>query len=223
MTTKGLEVHRFWATTLYVAEWADHERHAEGIVRHVRALRDGQSDAIASAVAVASKSAEGLTEGTFDLFDTEAADLAALREFARGVVAAAVSHANGGTVPPDRLDVRFTDSWFHITRTGGFHDAHGHGGCSWCGIYYVRAGASGPSDGGAAPNGLNRFYSPVPIGGAFRDYGNRYLERTYVDPPARDGLLIVFPSYLTHAALPYRGEAERIVIAFNTTTSLARR
>ena len=40
----------------------------------------------------------------------------------------------------------------------------------------------------------------------------------YVDPPPRDGLLILFPSYLLHSALPYRGERDRIVISFNSCT-----
>lgn len=98
--------------------------------------------------------------------------------------------------------VDFVDSWFHVTNDGGFHDAHYHSGCSWCGIYYVQTGESGTRTEGGAPNGGNRFYSPLATGGGYRDLGNEYPGTTYLDPPVRDGLLILFPSYLLHSALP---------------------
>jgi hypothetical protein len=47
----------------------------------------------------------------------------------------AVAHVNGSQLDPSRIRVEIRDSWFHITNSGGFHDAHTHGGCSWCGIY----------------------------------------------------------------------------------------
>jgi hypothetical protein len=37
----------------------------------------------------------------------------------------------------------------------------------------------------------------------------------YYDPPLQEGLLLIFPSHLLHSGLPYRGESERLVIAFN--------
>ena len=106
------------------------------------------------------------------------------------------------------------DSWYHITNAGGFHDAHFHHGCSWCGIYYVRVGDSGTRPSGGAPNGGSRFYCPLTCGGQYRDFGNRYLGGT-LDMPVEDGLLVIFPSFLLHSGLPYQGAQDRIVIAFN--------
>jgi hypothetical protein len=36
-----------------------------------------------------------------------------------------------------------------------------------------------------------------------------------VDPKVEDGMLLIFPSYLLHSGLPYQGDVDRIVIAFN--------
>lgn len=132
----------------------------------------------------------------------------------------AVAQVNGRETASRRIRVVVTDSWFHITNDGGFHDSHFHGGCSWCGIYYLQLGDSGILSGTGAPNGGNRFYSPLWHGGSHKDYGNKYLDLTYVDPPLQNGLLLLFPSYLMHSALPYRGSQDRIVIAFNSQSTL---
>ena len=93
-------------------------------------------------------------------------------------------------------------------------------GCSWCGIYYLQIGESGQRSDGGAPNGGNRFYSPLRVGGGYKDFGNQYLDFNFVDPPIQDGLLILFPSYLMHSGLPYHGEKDRIVISFNSQVTV---
>jgi uncharacterized protein (TIGR02466 family) len=211
----------FWATPFYQRLWRDHEVEAPGIIARLYELKARESSRIASGVAPAAKSAAGLFESNFDLFGNSHPGLARFVAFAADSVRAASAHVNGSRVSPDRLQVTFPDSWFHVTTDGGFHDAHFHGGCSWCGIYYLQAGESGRSADRSAPNGGNRFYSPLAGGGGYRDYGNEYLGTTSVDPPPRDGLLILFPSYLLHSGLPYRGTKDRIVISFNSRTTLA--
>jgi uncharacterized protein (TIGR02466 family) len=215
-----LATRQFWATPFYQRQWRDHPAEAPGLIAHLSDLKSGQRDRIASGVAPAAKSATGLFESKFDLFATRQAGLARLVAFIADTVRRAASHVNGGRVEPDRLTVEFPDSWFHVTNDGGFHDAHYHGGCSWCGIYYLQAGESDRPTEQSAPNGGNRFYSPLACGGGYRDYGNQYFDVAYVDPPPRDGLLILFPSYLMHSALPYRGTLDRIVISFNSRTML---
>jgi uncharacterized protein (TIGR02466 family) len=208
----------FWTTTFYATCWAEHEQHAPEIIDFLYRLRDRQTTPIASGVAPGAKSSYGLYESDFDLFDRDHHGLRQLRQFATMCVQHAVSHVNQSRIPPRQLQVEFRDSWFHITNSGGFHDAHVHGGCSWCGIYYLQVGDSGQRGEGGAPNGGNRFYSPLWRGGAYQDFGNNYLSMAYVDPPIRDGMLLLFPSYLLHSGLPYRGEKDRIVISFNTRT-----
>jgi uncharacterized protein (TIGR02466 family) len=211
-----------WATPFFTRQWADHPAEAADILRRLYSLRDAQTANVQSGIAPRAKSAVGLYEGDFDLFADPHPGLRRLARFARDTVRECVRVVNGSEVPAGEVEVEFPDSWYHITNAGGFHDAHHHNGCSWCGIYYLRVGASGPSAGGGAPNGGTRFYSPLAVGGAYQDYGTKYLT-TSVDPPVCDGLLLLFPSYLWHAALPYTGGADRVVVAFNARAYLTER
>ena len=54
---------------------------------------------------------------------------------------------------------------------------------------------------------------------AYSDYATRYLNAEgSVDMASVEGSLVIFPSFLRHAALPYTGTRDRIVVAFNTRT-----
>jgi uncharacterized protein (TIGR02466 family) len=209
---------RFWATSFYQTDWPEHAVEAPGIIAHLYELRAREKDRIASGVAPAAKSATGLFESNFDLFASSHPGLGKFVAFAAEALRQAVADVNRCGISASRLRVNFPDSWFHVTNEGGFHDSHYHGSCSWCGIYYLQAGDSGRGAERGAPNGGNRFYSPLARGGGYKDFGNQYLDVNYLDPPPRDGLLILFPSYLQHSALPYRGERDRIVISFNSCT-----
>ncbi len=220
-----IAVQDLWQTTLFLSDWPEQGARAARLCEHIRGEAKAYRENIASGVARAAKSAQGLVESPLNLFNaTQNADMQALAGWISRTVRAVVHKVNGAQGPIDRLQVEYTNSWFHITNDGGFHDAHTHGNCSWCGIFYVEAGESaqaGP-DAASAGNGLNRFYSPIPFGGQVFDYGNNYLRsRHYLDVQPVSGRLVIFPSYLLHSALPYRGATDRIVIAFNTRTNLA--
>ncbi len=210
----------FWATHFYAFPWSEHPQEAPGLIQYLYSLRDQQAARVSSGVAVAAKSSYGLYEGDFDLFAREHAGLSKLKAFIVDSVKRAVIHVNGGKQDASRLAVEIDDAWYHITNQGGYHDTHVHGGCSWCGIYYLQIGDSGRRREGGAPNGGSRFYSPLWRGGSHSDYGNNYLSTSYVDPPMQDGVLLLFPSYLLHSGLPYTGQQDRIVIAFNSRTKL---
>jgi uncharacterized protein (TIGR02466 family) len=212
---------QFWPTTFFSRMWPDHPAEAPGLIAYCYELRARGVGRIDSGVAPGAKSSAGLYESGFDLFAGDHPGLNRLKAFIGETVQMAAARANGSQVDPRRLRVAVVDSWFHITNGGGFHDAHYHGGCSWCGIYYLRVGDSGRRIDGGAPNGGNRFYSPLRAGGGYKDYGNRYLDFNYMDPPLRDGLLLLFPSYLMHSGLPYRGEVDRVIISFNSQVTLA--
>jgi hypothetical protein len=138
--------------------------------------------------------------------------------FIRSTLASAVCIANQEGIP-QQIEVDFPDSWYHITNQNGFHDAHWHHGCSWCGIFYLRLGGSGQRSSKGAPNGGSRFYNPAICGGGYRDFGNKYLSSS-IDAPIENGLLLLFPSYLLHSGLPYSGQEDRVVIAFNAKVFL---
>jgi len=214
---KGVQA---WPTMFFTRRWSSHAQYRDAIIAFLHSLRQQQKKAIESGIAPGAKAATGIYEGDFDLFTKENDALATLVEFMRGSLATAISVANDQRVPPQDIAIEFVDSWYHITNDGGFHDAHLHHGCSWCGIFYLQLGDSGTRLGEGAPNGGSRFYSPITSGGGYRDFGNSYMSST-LDPPIEDGLLLLFPSFLLHSGLPYRGKQDRIVLAFNARALIA--
>lgn len=139
-----------------------------------------------------------------------------------------VSAANAGAWPGGRLSMRIeiAGMWFQCSNLGAFHDLHNHGNCSWSGVYYVQVDPLGPRHAHpvfGALNGVTRFYGPYlgRLGGAHMDLGNAYLQRPHHDVQPEEGLLVIFPSYLEHKALPYEGERDRIVISFNAAIHAA--
>ena len=108
----------------------------------------------------------------------------------------------------DENSVTFNESWYHITKTNGMHESHIHPGCSWCGVFYIQSG----------DNSSGETVFENPIKSTYIDYGNQYLNNlSTVRIKAKDGLLVLFPSYLNHYQSLYKGEEDRIVIAFNAS------
>lgn len=100
-------------------------------------------------------------------------------------------------------DVAFPESWCHITNDGGYHDTHCHidfARHGVCGIYYLQCSECTVEP----PNGINRFYSTHP-----------FAPNDVADIEPREGQLLLFPGYVRHSALPYRGQEDRVVISFN--------
>lgn len=220
----ALSSRRAWPTTFYFRAWREHSRFAPEIIDFLLQLRAGQSTNLASGIATTSKSAHGLAEGDFDLFQRRHEGLDALKSFIDETLRQAVSHVNGSTTPPSEIQVEFAYNWYHVTNDGGNHDAHDHRSCSWCGIDYLRSGDASSTIELGAGSGVNRLYSPIAIGGGYGDFGASYLSSNRIDITPTDGLLFIFPSYLLHSALAYRGTIDRVIVSFNarlTTRSSA--
>ncbi len=215
----GLSGVQLWPTMIFTRIWEDAEKENPVILNTIRVLQSQQRQAIDSGIAVSAKSGEGIYESNFDLLAIKDSGLERLSDFIKLTLTAAVFVANGQQEEQSRIVVQIVDSWYHITNQNGFHDAHVHHGCSWCGIYYVDVGTTGVKTNGGAPNGGSRFYCPFNTGGGYRDFGNKYLN-AYIDPEVRSGMLLLFPSYLLHSGLPYVGEHDRVVIAFNARVFL---
>ena len=109
--------------------------------------------------------------------------------------------------------------WANISPPGGSNQMHTHPGAYWSAVYYVDDGYAGSSDpalGGelvlldprmptvlmAMPN--LRFRAPD---------GARHEPQLNMRP--KSGRIIMFPGWLTHGVMPYRGRGERISIAVN--------
>ena len=203
------EVFDYWSTSFYMIENENHNEIKQKALDYV-------SDSLKSEIVVAPRAkGGGLRETNFELFHKakEAGvtghGVGSIYDFCLRGVATAVCHKQKISV--DEISVKMLDSWAHVSNDCGYHDTHNHPNCSWCGIYCIEAGESSSE----TLNGINRFYSPL-NSMTLDDMGSHYLASNSNDWEPKDGVLIVFPSYLMHSALPYSGKIDRVVISFNT-------
>lgn len=102
-----------------------------------------------------------------------------------------------------RVRVRFHGGcWANVLRDGGYNVIHNHPGAVWSGCYYVSVGKAAPEP---QHNGWIEFQDPRP--------GNLHGGKERINP--EPGKLLIFPGWLNHFVNPFRGEGERISIAFN--------
>jgi uncharacterized protein (TIGR02466 family) len=110
------------------------------------------------------------------------------------------------------------NAWANINRKGHSNEFHVHPGSFWSGVYYV-------DDGGCAENRTlgGEFVIMDPRGPGpsmyapllcFRGPGGNSVGATELVPP-RAGVMILFPSWLSHGVRPYGGDGTRISISFN--------
>jgi uncharacterized protein (TIGR02466 family) len=155
-------------------------------------------------------------ESRFDLFEWPDAPVQRLSEEVHDVLYHVVARLNSYSEQDMEALTFYYDSWFHVTRNGGYQSIHYHPRASWSGIYAVRPGDSVPE---RPESGQVKFYDPR--GAAFMhvDAGNERLDPRFTTTPVylqhRAGQLVIFPSWLMHEVLPYVGQEERIVVAFN--------
>jgi len=103
-----------------------------------------------------------------------------------------------------------TTGWANVSRNGDYHRAHMHPGNDWSGIYYVDPGEH---PGEYPDSGIIEFQDPRCAVGILETPGRPFWGTVHFRPEA--GMLLLFPSWLVHTVNPYRGERERISIAFN--------
>ncbi|MFI5002190.1 MAG: TIGR02466 family protein [Reyranellales bacterium] len=108
--------------------------------------------------------------------------------------------------------------WANVNRTGHGNEFHSHPGSFWSGVYYVDDGgiAADPSLGGELefmdPRGVGpAMYAPNL---AFGMKGGLSVGANETVQP-KTGRLVMFPAWVLHQVRPYKGNAERISIAFN--------
>jgi len=205
-----MEIIPQWVVPLVRVRNPDHARIKPGIVAHSYERERQSAARIASGVAAKMK--DNLYESTFDLFRADVPEVKALAQFcsqALGSLVAELRRRLQRTEPAGGMRIEMVESWVHITRDGGYHDQHLHPNCSWCGIYYVEPGEATLKP----PNGVNRFYPPFePL---YRDFGTTAVATDAADLAPEEGTLVLFPSYLHHSAIVYRGQRDRIIASFN--------
>lgn len=101
-----------------------------------------------------------------------------------------------------------TDAWFNINGHGATNAQHHHPGAFLSGVYYVKASQQS----GAIC--FHRDASEAFIIQSFSDHLND-LTTPIMTLPVREGLLLLFPSWLTHSVQHNTDQYDRISIAFN--------
>lgn len=175
-----------WPTVFHAVSNPRADEHKLELVKLCRRL-----EALGKQWGVAQEAKHGLFESPPTLLEEPEAD--GFAGFLRAAVRAAAGRRLGG------IDF---ECWCHVTNGGGHHEVHAHArvlqGYGLCGIYCVQKAQVSPT------NGTLRFYSP-----------NVLDEPDVATITLEDGQLVMFPGHIRHAATPYSGLEDRIVIAFN--------
>jgi uncharacterized protein (TIGR02466 family) len=161
-------------------------------------------------------------ESHFNLFRVQDPAIQELKAFCWNQLLSLIAHLNGYDLPTvNRLQI-FNDSWFHITRHGGFFGLHNHPNASWSGVYCVDPGKS---DANKEPSGKLSVVSPTLASGMYLDAANANMKLPYGNIHAQlsllPGQLVMFPSWVLHDVKPFEGEGERITVAFNCWFTLS--
>lgn len=166
---------------------------------------------------------EALFESRFDLFDWPDPAVVALRDFCNAYLYRLVGEINGYDVETLQRLHMAQESWFHITRQGGYFGSHNHPMHSWSGVYCVCQ----QGDEEVEDSGLLTFMNPYAIATMYRDPASLQMQSPYgsgnVSVRLRPGQLILFPSWVQHevSAFKPRQEGVRITVAFNARFALA--
>lgn len=102
------------------------------------------------------------------------------------------------------------EAWANVNEAGASNAPHNHGGCYWSAVYYVRV-----NEGEGGELVLHDPRLPALDMHAphlrFRHGGAEQMVKT----KPRAGMLILFPSWLTHSVAPWEGPGLRISVAIN--------
>ena len=115
--------------------------------------------------------------------------------------AAGLQQSRGIDAP---IDIKLASSWFMINRRYHWNSPHTHMPAQWSGVLYIAVDKSNAGKDG----GRIMFIDPIPLGPAYRNPINAAYEPL-------EGLMLIFPSYLTHMVEPHYSEHERVCISFN--------
>ena len=159
---------------------------------------------------------EGLFESEFDFFAREEPCVQALRGWVWGALGEFLRSINPDLAEGTRGLRIASQTWFHVTRDGGYFGYHNHPMASWSGVYCV---SDGEPDAEYSNNGCLVFPHPQMAASTFLDSTNGHLRWPFTHGnfvlTLKPGQLVLFPSWLGHYVTPFRGAAQRTTVAFN--------
>jgi uncharacterized protein (TIGR02466 family) len=191
------KIHLRWhfAVPIYEKIVDGYGERKAAIARAVLALRDGDAQRIVRSNQGGFHSHEGLHE-------SDDPDLKWLFRSIEAVAARCIDQFEGERPHGGSSIVA---AWANVNEQGDWALPHMHLPCDWSGVFYVDAGDDA---GDPSARGQVMFMNPLPLGDRWR----RANAVTY-DP--KDGLMLVFPSFLMHMVTPHRLPSPRISIAWN--------
>jgi uncharacterized protein (TIGR02466 family) len=155
-------------------------------------------------------------ESNFQLFQSPEPCVQQLKMFCLQQTLAMVAELSGYDAPTVQRLLIYSDSWFHVTRRGGFFGLHNHPMASWSGVYCVDPGRHDP---GKPDSGMLSFVNPAIMSAMYMDAATANLRGPYAyhirSLHLEPGQLVIFPSWVMHDVKPFEGEGERITVAFN--------
>lgn len=161
---------------------------------------------------------EQLFESAFDLFQWQQPLVGKLRDFCLSTLYGTIGELCGhDTATLQRLHAAH-ESWFHVTRNGGYFGVHNHPMHSWSGVYCVCQ----EGDEGNEASGRLTFINPFVGNHMYVDMANHQFKPPYqtgnIPVRLQPGQLVLFPSWLLHevsAFQPANADGLRITVAFN--------
>jgi uncharacterized protein (TIGR02466 family) len=155
-------------------------------------------------------------ESNFQLFRSPEPAVQKLKEFCWSNLLGMIAELSQYDQATMRRMLIYSDSWFHVTRRGGFFGLHNHPMASWSGVYCVEPGKH---DADKPDSGLLTFLNPSTISAMYQDAATASLRGPFGTGiryiKFEPGQLVLFPSYILHDVKPFEGEGERITVAFN--------
>jgi uncharacterized protein (TIGR02466 family) len=106
--------------------------------------------------------------------------------------------------------------WATVCRTGNYNAPHIHPDSAWSGVYYID---SGDPDRSTPLSSCLELLDPRTAAGGAHTPGDPFGHPVRIPPQA--GMLVVFPSWLTHWVHPHSGQRERIAISLNISAKPA--
>lgn len=98
--------------------------------------------------------------------------------------------------------------WANVNRAGDTNKVHTHPNHHWSGCYYVTA-----PQGCKGQHGAFMLVDPRPAAGIYQLPQKSLSQDLFFTP--KPGLILLFPSWIQHSALPFKGDGTRISVAFN--------
>ena len=103
-----------------------------------------------------------------------------------------------------KVTANIREVWLNISKKGGYQEAHTHGDVMFSGVLYLQVNEE---------SGYFQFVNPLESEAILMGYSDIFQELYTIFP--KNGMIVLFPGWMRHKALPNRTNQDRISISFN--------